>query len=205
MSPTARWRCCSLRSPQKARKRLSAELKIDLKLVSLSIKDAPTEETRYSKLAIVREYITDSVPIGTVDGPKEYFEGSLPMRWGPLLSGQHQALIYFGARTDRTTLGLAGSMGHVIGAGGASQTHEGSWGPALHAALAREADGDGDHSTDLGVSERAVRGGVVNATANQRGPAEQMEFLARRILHSVHPEGEYTVLLGSPIYVAYAR
>ena len=113
--------------PEKLRKLILAELRIDFKVVSVSLKDAPTEETRYSKLAVVRDYVRHDLAVGTVDEPEEYFEGSLDMRWGEYL---HQVgMVYFGGYTDRTVLGLGGSMAYVVGAPGDSPTHASSASP----------------------------------------------------------------------------
>ncbi len=187
--------------PRKLRTRLLAEMKVDLKLVGFSIKDAPTEETRFSKLAVVREYFGDQMQVGTVEAPGEYFEGALSMRWGPLDGSE---IVYFGAQpTEESIVGLAGSMAHVIGLSGASLTSRGSWGPAIYKVLEGDA-GTEDPPAEAPSPEQwdeEVLGGAAHAAVMQRGPAERFSFLARRLLHSTF-RGQ-TILLGTPIFVAH--
>jgi hypothetical protein len=187
--------------PRKLRTRLLTEMKVDLKLVGFSIKDAPTEETRYSKLAVVREYFRGQVQVGTVGAPGEYFEGSLSMRWGPLDGSE---IVYFGAQpTEESILGLAGSMSHVIGLSDPSITSRGSWGPAIFRMLEGDAGIDGSPAEAPGPEQwdEEVLGGAAQAVAMQRGPAERFSFLARRLLHSTFRDR--TILLGTPIFVAH--
>jgi uncharacterized protein DUF7019 len=187
--------------PRPLRSRLLTEMKVDLKLVGFSIKDAPTEETRYSKLAVVREYFRDQMQVGTVEAPDEYFEGVLPMRWGQLDGPE---FVYFGATpAEKSILGLAGSMAHVIGIAGSSRTGRGSWGPAIYSVLEGDS-GDDDPPAGAANSEQweeDVLGGVAHAARMQRGPAESFSFLARRLLHSTFRGN--SILLGTPIFVAH--
>jgi hypothetical protein len=65
--------------------------------------------------------------IGTVDEPKEYFAGAMPMRWGPCAFPAvpqltPSPLVYFGGATEKTIVGLSGSATHVIGEVGTAKT-----------------------------------------------------------------------------------
>jgi hypothetical protein len=99
--------------PPKALEGMAIEQKVDLKVVGMALSKHTPESTRYSKLKVVSAFIENHETIGTVDDPKEFFSGVMPMRWGPV--GQDNVMVYFGGVTDRTILGLGGSLKHVIG------------------------------------------------------------------------------------------
>jgi hypothetical protein len=105
--------------PQSIKKKIATEIKIDLKIFSTTFKDreSSSQETRFSKLALVNEYIDKHIDLGTVDYPGEYVMGSLGMRWGPIegYSGEAVPLVYFGGVTAETVIGLAGSKKHLLG------------------------------------------------------------------------------------------
>jgi hypothetical protein len=100
--------------PQKILDRIAIKLKIDLTPLGIELSKNTPALTRYSKLNVVCTFIEDHKTIGTVDDPKEFFRGDMPMRWGPV--GQDNVMVYFGGVTDRTILGLGGSLKHVTGA-----------------------------------------------------------------------------------------
>jgi len=177
-----------------------------------TIKKEQSEETRYSKLKVVLSYIENHGDVGTIDAPGSYFKGTLPMAWGPLGASEGD-IVYFGGSTDRTVVGLGGSMSHIIG------THKGAEQailmgsalpdlvsvltstPAIGRLLGRSAD----------PASMALLGGVT-ALAEMKGPKQPVEFLAKTLLHGPVPErkrpaGENAptyVVLGTPMYVALA-
>lgn len=67
-------------------KKIAVELSINLKPLGAglgaTIKQIQSEETRYSKLRLVVEYVEKHLDVGWIDGPETYFKGSLPMSWG---------------------------------------------------------------------------------------------------------------------------
>lgn len=116
-------------------KRIAGELNINLKLMGAelgtSIKDNQLEQTRYSKLRIVQEYIEKRFSVGTIDKPGEsYFKGTLRMRWGPIPGlpayhpstknppneGQDDNWVYFGGYSLKAIVGFLGSAAHIVGA-----------------------------------------------------------------------------------------
>ena len=113
--------------PQKFLERIEAELSLDLKVIGVKLSERPTEETRYSKLRVAERYIRSDLKVGTIDEPKEYFEGALPMRWG-LLQGAG-SIAYFTAQTDETIVGLGGSATHLIG--GSDEARQGTIGDSF--------------------------------------------------------------------------
>jgi hypothetical protein len=61
---------------------LAAELQIDLKVISVSLREAPSDETRYSKLALVEAHLQEQESIGPVDAPSAYFDGTFAFATG---------------------------------------------------------------------------------------------------------------------------
>jgi hypothetical protein len=190
--------------PVRLRDRIAAELKIDLKLVSLTVKERQRPENRFARTRIAADYVVRNFEVGTVDSPGAYFEGSLPMRWGIYPEERvEDPVVYFGGATRQTILGLGGSARHIIGstqpvASGSTFTLPGSALPSILQLIASsdqsaEPDSEGDQ---MGLGE------VKEFTTGMKGPRENLQFLARRLLAG--PSGHAAVLLGSPLYVARA-
>jgi hypothetical protein len=197
--------------PSGARERLAAELKVDLKVLALSLSERPDQETRYSKVRLVSDYLVANAPVGTVDEPAEYFSGSMPMRWGNLGEAGSD-LVYFGGSQRNTVVGLGGSMRHVIGATGSSSSAGSSLTYGLAAALRgevlrEEGELDEDESHDerwFTAHTSMIVMGMTSAVRRMGGPEERLEFLARRLLFDETEEAPTRMLLGTPIYVALA-
>jgi hypothetical protein len=200
--------------PPKVSSRIAAELDIDLKLIQLKLTPTTPEETLFSKLNLVTTFIDKNAEVGTIDEPKEFFRGNLPMKWGPY----GDRLVYFGAVTGATVLGLAGSSKHVIGGVGdaAVPLPSMSYAPNLIlTAIETTVNSMGDsadptHPTEPqfpprpeDVGPRFQLEAVLQASQLMSGPAQQVEFLAKRLLEE--PSGEQLsqhLLLGSPLFVA---
>jgi len=196
--------------PRGIRDRIAAELKIDLKVISVSVSGKRSEETRYSKLQLVTTFLEKNASIGSVHAPEAYFRGRLPMRWGPYGS-EDSEMVYFGAVTSGTVVGLGGSMQHVIGAMGESVAPTGTPGlssaPFYITSVLRHELGLTPASVDddeLGL-EDTWNSNVLHATRRMRGPLQGLEFLARRLLFGRYHDTEIRVLPGTPIYVALAE
>ena len=177
--------------PGALRKR-TTEIGADLKIFSAK-RGAETlaGAERTARLERVVRYLTDFGDLGGVDEPGQFFWGLMPLRWGPTVGRDGFPMVYFGGRTERTVLGLGGSRAHVFGASGADQKLlplSRSMLPSLLDGIAPAAGADGPAA-------------VHEATTALRGPEQNMEFIAKRLLHEPGPDGT-TVLLGSPLYVA---
>lgn len=193
--------------PGFARKR-ATEVGVSLKFVSAKRKvEAPVSD-RVARLERVVRHLDDFCDVGTVDKPGQYVRGRLPMRWGPLASGQAY-LVYFGGSTEHTIVGLGGASGHVLGASASAPAEQGqvfapSTMPGLLAGLAAAVTADGDT-----VSTSALAS-VHLANRLMRCAEQEVEFLAKRLLHGPSPYPELDahegmiVLLGSPLFVALA-
>lgn len=187
------------------------EVSIDLKVLkgswgSGSIAGAE----RTARLQQVVRYLTEHGDVGSVDEPGQFFWGMLPLRWGPMVGADGWSLVYFGGRTEQTVVGLGGSRSHVFGATVGSDRDP----PITRSLLPSLLEGimkapeigplligedqnrqDDDHEGDAEALDAVWR-----MAARLRGPAQNMEFVAKRLLHGRH-RGE-RVVLGSPLYVA---
>ena len=205
--------------PRKLRDRIAADLQLDLKVLAVSLKQAPGEETRYSKVALITRYLSDHAEIGTPDLPKAYFAGSLPMRWGelrdaPQAEQKGPSAVYFVGETEATVVALGGSMVHVLGTATSVEDREmsRSLGPSLLALLrvnAKDEFAYDEDDDDWDHYERSLQknaSGFLNSPHRRLAPEEPVEFLARRLRYwpsGGQHEGTQAALLGSPIWVAY--
>ncbi|MDN3258626.1 SAVMC3_10250 family protein [Streptomyces sp. CSDS2] len=192
--------------------RRTTEVGVDLKVVNgrRSVETSPDTDP-VSRLDRVLKRLEKDDAIGTVEEPGPFFCGRLPMRWGALAHGDDMSLVFFGGLTGHTVVGLGGSTRHVLGS-----SADAAGGPPLArsllpslldglrldpriAALFTTA-GSGPSAGPDGLALRAVR----EAAHRLGGPAQTVEFVAKRLLHGPDPEagGAAAVLLGSPLYVA---
>jgi hypothetical protein len=187
--------------PKRILDRIAADLNVNLGIFSLSVKEKENQEkTHYEKLKLVINYIENNMEVGTVDEPKAYFTGLLPMRWGEY--GVDSGLVYFGGKTAHTVLGLGGSMTHVIGnRKGESDTHGGSIGADIGAVLSKDLnlpnsfdDSQFDRIDDILYTTHF-------ATKRMKGPIQTLEFLAKRLAEGIYSDKSH-VVLGTPLYVA---
>jgi hypothetical protein len=198
--------------PKNMLDKIAVELGINLGIFSLTAKGKGNqEESRYEKLSVVVNYIENNMDVGTIDQPKTYFKGSLPMRWGPLWPGGHEEaknLIYFGAETAETIVGLGGSEHHVIGnqKGESSPNSGKSLLPFMELALRKELDMSlitqrhHDDFNDRNRQEEIIFAGVVGATRSMKGAPQHLEFLAKRLLEGSH-EAYKPEFLGKTIHL----
>ncbi|MGC5660821.1 DUF7019 family protein [Micromonospora sp. WMMD723] len=199
-------------------RRRAAEFSVNLTVVGVkrSVENPGTD--RLARLERVTRYLDEHADVGSVDEPGQFFRGLLPMRWGIVPTTGELSLVYFGGRTDDTIVGLGGSPSHLIGATPAAEsTVRGLVGsstmPALLAGLVDEEAEPAPGPPPPGVDEPdpaevAALASVHQAGTRLRGPTQNVEFLAKRLLHGPSPYPELdgrpgmTVLLGSPLYVA---
>jgi hypothetical protein len=207
--------------PPKTRDSMAIEWKVDLKLIGMKLSMNTPAQTRYTKLEMVCAFIDAHEAIGTVDNPKRFFRGDMRMRWGAV--GRESAMVFFGGVTDRTIVGLGGSLTHVIGGAGkadvelASTNYPSSTLPSIYNSLqqvTRKAGGLVLTAQDSrGYLSRSDSGSsrseedlrlIAYTTTHLQGPIQTLEFLAIRLQEgSFHMVGNQSaVLLGSPLYVA---
>lgn len=197
--------------PHEQKKKIATEFKVDLKLLSASRRaEAEDESNRFTRVEAVATFIREYGNVGSVDAPDEYVEGDMLMRWGPYLntsafSRDDSPLVYFGASTDRTIIGLGGSAKHVIGNTGPSSTHSHSITPMLIGYLKANLEPGGGEDLP-GRMDTEPLWAVSLATEQMKGPEQRLEFLAKRLLYG-RPPGSNSgqkILLATPLYVAMA-
>jgi hypothetical protein len=200
--------------PQGLKSKIATKLTIDLKLIKTEFSEKQSQENLFSKLKIVTDYLDQGEELGTVDNPKAYFRGELPMRWGPygMGYGKEEPIVYFGGITNKTIVGLGGSNQHVIGNPGSSLAFSDSLAPMLISVLTKELglaskEGKYEFENQDFLALEAVAGG----THSMRGPKQKIQFIAKKLIFSQDLETDFRsnwegrgVLLGSPIYAALA-
>ncbi|GAA4590542.1 hypothetical protein BJY16_009268 [Actinoplanes octamycinicus] len=176
-----------------------SEVGISLKIFSAKHKVETPQSQRVTRLERVVRYLDDFADVGTIDEPGQYFRGRMTMRWGQLHDATHG--VYFGGHTDRTVVGLGGSIGHVIGSSAAAPD---AFSPSLTPGVVRSLGSliENDTTDPLAAVHLAER--------HLTGPEQEVEFVAKRLAHGPSPYPELdrgrtmNVLLGSPIFVAMA-
>jgi hypothetical protein len=101
--------------PQGALKRISTEVKVDLKVASDTLHQADNPGlTRAAKLKIVEQYIDSHHHVGTIQEPgNEYFRDQMDIQWGWL---QDRAVWFQGNDFEHgQCVALGGSRRHVLG------------------------------------------------------------------------------------------
>jgi hypothetical protein len=207
--------------PHDVKKKVATEFGIDLKLLTAKHKtEEESDENRISRLEAVVKFIKEYGNVGTVDKPDQYIEDTLPMRWGPYdkFVAAEPSVVYFGGETDRTVFGLGGSLHHVIGNVGTSQSSaSASLAPFLLSYLGKnpatgesEANGGEISGAQTDLDGEFAREVVYLTTRGMKGPSQRLEFLAKRLLQgpSPHPDRDkragMQVLLATPLYVSMA-
>ena len=161
-------------------KNITASLGLDFKLIKVTVSGdlGRRHEHRVQRLETVLAYLEKSCGFGTIDNPDAYIkEPNLNMTWGEI-EGKTPAL-FFAGLTDRTAVGLGGSLHHLTGQTG-SATATASMSYTL-LKLLRRVDEERtpkqrkrDDDDSLYIVEDAVREMI--------GPREPMEFVAKRLL-----------------------
>lgn len=211
-------------------RRMARELKVDLKVVSLTLKDDPQDDTRYSKLRVVERCLQKDDEVGTISSPAKWFGGSESLAWGTV--GTQGEVVYFTNIVSGTLLGLTGSGYHLIGG-----TYYGKGSSWVDTDRERYAPGgsfmrtvvEHEMANHLGVAEEgeeirfkmtteAVVGTMLQIHDRLGGHAERLDFVAKTLLDVSVSEtpglvNDYylgrlppfdRILLGTPLYVAMA-
>jgi hypothetical protein len=176
------------------RRGIAAELKLDLKLISLTL-SSPTvdrslgQRSRLAKLAVVEEHIKRHQAVGDLTSKRGYLMADAEMDWKP--SDDNETVLFCGY-ADKLLVVLGGSVSNLVGRP-SSLRQIGSHPSTILAAVLRGDDSSGgDLGCDLEAAARAV------CTVPQ-----PVRFLARIIsrgpLASDTSQAEY--LLATPLYV----
>jgi len=213
------------------RRTISAEATIDLKLASLTLRQAdPPPAARTAKLRMVERYIDTHHRVGTIGAPgHDYFRGSMPMQWGWLADGGYHDMsisgldtVFFRGERASYVVVLAGSRRHVLGeqpAAEDSRLFAHSATPNIFAVIGEHisrSPGLSQHWRDqwevpVDPPEVGLRDA---AQLELRGPSQNLEFLALTLIQDdgvpIHIGGwpetteQVHAVLGTPLYVAVA-
>lgn len=156
--------------------------------------------------------------VGTLEEPKDYFKGFMPMRWGFYndygVRGEGEApLVYFGGFDGRQKLlvGLGGSSRHVVGCDGMTSTHSRSNTPTLTKWLMSEFARPELPEWKDTREEDEVYEAMALAQHYLRPPTQELEFLAKTLAVGEVDDEQLLgaprarALLGTPIFVAQAH
>jgi hypothetical protein len=207
---------------------IAAEVKVDLRVLSVTLRKQDRVENRFARLQAAVAYLSEHVEIGDLDAPRSYFAGTSQMRWGIYENktqpdGPNPVALFIGPAKENVIV-LTGSPEHVIGvdtplteqAGLATRIHslkpgfrpfsQNPW--TSHMRL-------DEQSRDADFRQASVVAGEFHDY--MVGPVYSVEFLARRLATEPwNPDrdsmGEWpdpggsphTLLFGSPVYVALA-
>ncbi|MFD6138681.1 DUF7019 family protein [Promicromonospora sp. NPDC060271] len=162
-----------------------------------------------ARLERVVRHLSDTRSVGSLDAPESFFWGLMPMRWRVIQTEFGGPLAFFGGTWEGKSVGLGGSGRHLLAPGAPeSGFGMGSMMPALLDGIAASSEledelvvdaVEDEIDGDLGALET-----VRKAVAGLRGPTQNVEFVAKRLLHGEAggPDAPHPVLLGTPLYVA---
>ena len=208
-------------SPDRERKTI--EWSLDAKIAKLGRKKETEEASdRDAQLRAVVVALEESECIGTIESPKEYVRGTLPMRWGLLKDvgrpNEEPPLVFFGGEAGDTVFGFGGSSRHVIGNYGASATGSRSATPYLIShllsGLGLPLEGwNAPHPLAADDYDYQTFIAVILATEHllkKQGPTQNLEFLAKTLITDTYPnpyreDRRTNFVLGTPLYVALSR
>jgi hypothetical protein len=161
-----------------------------------------------ARLDRVVRHLSDTRSVGSLDAPESFFWGLMPMRSRVIQTEFGGPLVFFGGTWEGMPVGLGGSARHLLVPGAPeSGVGMGSMAPALLDGIASSELEDelvvdtveDEIDGDLNALET-----VRKAVADLRGLTQNVEFVAKRLLHGETggPDAPQPVLLGTPLYVA---
>ncbi|MEU9748348.1 DUF7019 family protein [Streptomyces niveus] len=182
---------------------------VNLQMVAAERTTESAQPDRFARLERVVWHLQDHGDLGSVDEPGQFFGGVLPMSSGALPDGGDASLVFFGGWNDHTAVGLGGSARHLLGSvpGVDASQAASSLMPTMLSQLGAGSELEDEQVVDavdgLAHGHRAALATVHQAVRrlSLKSPAQNVEFVAKRLLHGTGPGG-VPVLLGSPIYVA---
>ena len=178
---------------------------------------------RDDMLRLVIDELENRELVGTVDQPKDYFKGAMPMRWGLYNDHGHRPddeppLVYFGGfdSAQKLLVGLGGSTKHVIGHDGATSTYSRSSTPALvrwlFSGMRNDKPPDLPEWWDMRAEEDEVYQAMAIAQHYLRPPTQELEFFAKTlVIGEAHGCAAFIgadsaqAILGTPLFVAQSH
>lgn len=176
------------------------KVEIDLKILKISFGEKDFDETMYSRLTAVIEYLNKSGKIGTITEPKEYFYGKIYLQWAEI----YPNVVFYGGILNNVALGLGGSMKHVLGFDSAGVEQGISHTPWLVELLSSEIESivapKIPKLPDEEVERRILATTTSWANDLSKRAFERFEFVAKTLKTGTYYNQK--ILIGSPVFVA---
>lgn len=186
--------------PKSFFKAVDKKVEINLNVLKVSLGEKSIDETMYSRLTAVIEYLDSMGKIGTIAEPKEYFYGKLHLQWTEI----YPNVVFYGGILNDTALGLGGSMRHVLGYESIGVEPGISHTPWLVELLSHEIENIiTPQIPKLSIEETESR--ILSSTNYwtrelSKRAFERFEFVAKTLKTGKY--GNQQILFGSPIFVA---
>jgi len=183
-----------------------AEIGVSLSVLSLKRTAERAGNDRTARLERVVRFLHDHGDLGSVDEPGQFFWGMLPVQWGRF--PEAVTLVFAGGRAADTVVGLGGSARHLVGSVPNLDPQDATWShlPPMLDGLASDLEDElvveavETTGAPLDRADKTALATVNRAVSRLAGPAQNVEFVAKRLLHGDLDATH--VLLGSPVYIA---
>jgi serine/threonine protein kinase/sugar lactone lactonase YvrE len=185
---------------EQTRRSIATELKIDLKLLSLTLSSTSVDRSlrnrsRVARLTVAERYIRQHLPVGDIASDREWIAGEMEMGWKPLQDGRTVLFCgEFRGQAGSVLVTLGGSVSNVLGYP-TSEEQMGSYASTIRDAVSGN-----------GQPERFWHD--LETTARHVGAMPQLvRFLARVLARHDPEEGPSGVamVLATPLYVEHAE
>lgn len=191
--------------PQRKRETIATELNINLGIVQANFSSERVENARHQKILMLEKFLGKR--IGTLNDTRPYVADIVTAAWGGF-SVDYPGAVYFGGTSNGLHFGLMGSMSNCIGGPNAEPTGYSLSSYVIEMFARRKLlpskfSSRCHHDMSAGeLYDEACRG-VIMANQCSIDPQERIRFLARTVIkRNASNEDEYSVYLGSPVYVA---
>jgi hypothetical protein len=191
------------RMPPRLIDRLTAELKIDLKVIQLTLKPEVRQRSRYARLEVVKKYLEENEKTGTLQDPGgTWFRGTTALAEARV-GRDEKAVVLFAGRSRATLLGLTGSLRHVIGdVSGSVGLGSQRYGVVDAYTSIRKLDRTRPFKGSAEVT-RSLSNLVEEVRYDYEDSMQPCEFLAKVLTYrKVEGRRGRCFLLGTPLYVA---
>lgn len=184
------------------RESISAELKVNLGVLSAGIKSQDKEETIYSQLKVVSEYLRKNNHIGTLHNTDKFFKGTMDMSWQELSfytdPNFKEKMVLFSGVDEKTgkIVGLVGSATHIIGMKNIEPASLGYAKPSFWMKISEELNPPSEEEIFDNIGDVYAQINYQGRRRKDGPPKQKLEFIAKTYISK---DG---FILGSPIYVA---
>lgn len=195
--------------PWARREEISFELGISFGLIKAKFSKSPSQIAQACKVKLIEKHLSKKT--GTAISPRSYFRDEMEMIWGSY--NGYENFVYFGGKTQGVDVGLGGTMTNCIGVSHNTSEKITSFSLShmLVSALAKGKEIPDSEMHYAGnrrlndLKESALD--AVQIANNSLGyPKQKLKFLAKKFAYRFQDKSDQvSILIGSPIYVAYAE